>query len=79
MRIEITIDKLKPLPAGAIEALTGELNKRIGQHFSDAPVSVRYAGSNSLSVLGGAKEDKELIGEILQETWESAEDWFITD
>ncbi|HGM4961703.1 TPA: DNA damage-inducible protein I, partial [Serratia liquefaciens] len=24
MRVEVTIDKTKPLPAGAIEALTGE-------------------------------------------------------
>ncbi len=40
---------------------------------------MRYAGSNNLSVIGGAKEDKERISEILQETWESADDWFITD
>jgi DNA-damage-inducible protein I len=40
---------------------------------------VRYAAANNLSVLGGAKEDKDRISEILQETWESADDWFITD
>ncbi len=79
MRIEVTIDKLKPLPAGALEALTGELTKRVDRYYPDTPVSVRYAGSNSLSVLGGSKEDKEKITEILQETWESADDWFITD
>ncbi|MDS0114320.1 DinI-like family protein, partial [Enterobacter hormaechei subsp. steigerwaltii] len=42
-------------------------------------VTVRYATANHLSVIGGAKEDKERISEILQETWESADDWFITD
>ncbi|EAY9770961.1 DNA damage-inducible protein I, partial [Salmonella enterica subsp. enterica serovar Typhimurium] len=25
------------------------------------------------------KEDKERISEILQETWESADDWFINE
>jgi len=45
----------------------------------EGAVTVRYAGSNNLSVIGGAKEDKERISEILQETWESADDWFITD
>jgi DNA-damage-inducible protein I len=39
-------------------------------------VQVRYAGSNGLSVLGGLKTDKDLIADILQETWESADDWF---
>ena len=42
-------------------------------------VSVRYAANNNLSVIGGIKEDKDRISEILQETWESADDWFITD
>jgi DNA-damage-inducible protein I len=76
MRVEVTIDKTKPLPAGAIEALTGELGKRVNPQFPDAVVQVRYAGSNGLSVLGGLKTDKDLIEEILQETWESADDWF---
>ncbi|WP_114195584.1 DNA damage-inducible protein I [Edaphovirga cremea] len=81
MRVEVTIDKTKPLPVGAIEALTGELNKRITKQFPDIPVQVqvRYAGANNLSVLGGAKTDKDIIEEILQETWESADDWFVTD
>ncbi|EAM5156089.1 DinI-like family protein, partial [Salmonella enterica] len=26
-----------------------------------------------------SKEDKERISEILQETWESADDWFINE
>ena len=40
---------------------------------------MRYAANNNLSVIGGIKEDKDRISEILQETWESADDWFITD
>ena len=81
MRIEVTIAKTSPLPAGAIDALVGELSRRLNNSFpeTDNTITVRYAAANNLSVLGGAKEDKERITEILQETWESADDWFIRD
>ena len=81
MRIEVTIAKTTVLPAGALDALAGELSRRIDENFPDNenPVTVRYSTANNLSVIGGAKEDKERISEILQETWESADDWFITD
>ncbi|ANI28819.1 damage-inducible protein I [Yersinia entomophaga] len=76
MRVEVSIDRKNPLPAGAIEALTGELTKRLNAQFPDTTVRIRYAGANDLSVLGGAKTDKDRISEILQEIWESADDWF---
>lgn len=78
MRIEVTIAKTTPLPAGAVDALAGELSRRIQHAWPDisTEVKVRLASSNQLSVLGGAKEDKTRISEILQETWESADDWF---
>lgn len=81
MRVEVTVAKTTSLPAGAIEALTQELSKRIDKHFPDGTntISVRYASANNLTVMGGGKEAKDLISEILQETWESADDWFITD
>ena len=81
MRIEVTIAKTSPLPAGAIDALAGELSRPITPHFSpnDGNVTVRYAAANNLSVIGASKEDKERISEILQETWESADDWFIKE
>ncbi|EHD21025.1 MULTISPECIES: DNA damage-inducible protein I [Brenneria] len=79
MRVEITIAKSSPLPAGAIEALTTELGRRIHRQYPDIPVQVRYAAGNSLTVLGAGKDDKERISEILQETWESADDWFIPE
>lgn len=46
MRVEVTIDKTKPLPAGALDALSGELSKRINKQFSDREnkIQVRYAG-----------------------------------
>ncbi|STH61823.1 damage-inducible protein [Escherichia coli] len=75
MRIEVTIAKTSPLPAGAIDALAGELSRRIQYAFPDneGHVSVRYAAANNLSVIGATKEDKQRISEILQETWESAD------
>lgn len=78
MRIEVTIARTTPLPAGAVDALAGELSRRIQDAWPDITtrVQVRLASSNQLSVLGGAKEDKTRISEILQETWESADDWF---
>nr|WP_318382061.1 DNA damage-inducible protein I [uncultured Enterobacter sp.] len=81
MRIEVTIAKTTTLPPGAIDALAGELSRRVASHYPDREnqISVRYASGNNLSVLGGAKEDKDRVSEILQETWESAEDWFTTD
>ena len=76
MRIEVTIAKTSPLPAGAIDALAG-----IQYAFPDneGHVSVRYAAANNLSVIGATKEDKQRISEILQETWESADDWFVSE
>lgn len=67
MRIEVTIAKTSPLPAGAIDATAGEL-RRIQYAFPDneGHVSVRYAAANNLSVIGATKEDKQRISEILQ-------------
>ncbi|RWR01940.1 damage-inducible protein I [[Pantoea] beijingensis] len=81
MRVEVTVAKTTVLPAGALEALTDELAKRIDKQFpeTDNRVSVRYASANNLTVMGGGKESKDRISDILQETWESADDWFITD
>lgn len=60
MRIEVTIAKTSPLPAGAIDALAGELSRRIHHHFpdNDGNVTVRYAGTNNLSVIGATKRTK---------------------
>lgn len=81
MRIEVTIAKTTVLPAGAIDALTHELSRRIDDEFPDrnGRVSVRYTSSNSLTVYSADKDDKQRVSEILQETWESADDWFNAD
>lgn len=81
MRIEVTIAKTTSLPPGAIDALATELSRRITQYYpeNENHVQVRFAAANNLSVLGASKEDRDRISEILQETWESADDWFAAD
>ncbi|OON40706.1 DNA damage-inducible protein I [Izhakiella australiensis] len=81
MRIEITVAKTSPLPAGAMDALSTELTRRINEHFPDRSnsVSLRYASSNNLTVMGADKQARDRVSEILQETWESADEWFVTD
>jgi hypothetical protein len=76
MKIEITIDRTKKLPDGAVPALEKELLCRISENYSDCKLTIRRASSDGLSIIGGEKGDKQRIEEILQETWESADDWF---
>lgn len=76
MIVELTIDSTKDFPKGAVPALEKELLKRLGNHYENCSLSIRRAGSDGLSVFGGDKEDKKKIETILQETWESADDWF---
>lgn len=76
MQVEISIRKEDVLPNGAEAALKEELEKRLFCHFADVRVRVRRGTANDVTVLGGMKSDKELVNEILQQTWESADDWF---
>lgn len=76
MKVELTIDRTKKLPEGALSALQKELSKRLQNEFEDCSVTIRRAGMDGLSVYGGEKEVKKKIEEILQQTWESADDWF---
>ncbi|MEG6444704.1 DinI-like family protein [Enterobacter roggenkampii] len=76
MKVELTIDRTKELPEGAVPALERELLKRLQSQFEECSLIVRRAGSDKLSVYGGEKEAKKKVEEILQQTWESADDWF---
>lgn len=76
MKVELTIDRTKELPEGAVPALERELLKRLQSQFDECCLIVRRAGSDGLSVYGGEKETKKKVEEILQQTWESADDWF---
>ncbi|SAA61858.1 DinI-like family protein [Enterobacter roggenkampii] len=76
MKVELTIDRTKELPKGALPALEKELLKRLQGQFEDCSLVIRRAGSDGLSVYGGEKEAKKTVEGILQDTWESADDWF---
>lgn len=76
MKVELTIDRTKELPKGAIPALEKEFLNRLQSQFDECSLVIRRAGSDGLSVFGGEKETKKKVEEILQQTWESADDWF---
>ncbi|EPC0967103.1 DinI-like family protein [Enterobacter hormaechei] len=76
MKVELTIDHTKELPKGAVSALEKELLKRLLNQFDECRLVLHRADSDGLSVYGGEKEVKKKVEEILQQTWESADDWF---
>lgn len=69
MKVELTINKSKDLPRGAIPALEKELLKRLQNQYGNCSLVIRTAGGDSLTVFGGDKGDKTKVEEILQETW----------
>lgn len=75
MKIEATIDRTKKLPDGAIQALEQVPLKRITQSYTDCKLVVRRAGFDGLNIVGGENTDKKRFEVILQETWESADEW----
>lgn len=76
MRVELSIDRTKELPKGAVPALEKELLTRLQDQVGDCTLVIRRSSSDGLSVLGGEKDAKKKVEEILQQTWESADDWF---
>ncbi|EEH8522593.1 DinI family protein, partial [Salmonella enterica] len=76
MKIELTINKSKELPRGAIPALEKELLKRLQNQYENCNLTIRRGSQDGLSIVGAADGDKKRIQSILQETWESADDWF---
>ena len=73
MKVELTIDRMKKLPDGGIPALESELLKRLSKQFDDFQLTIRRASNDGLTVFGGDKKEFE---HIVQETWESADEWF---
>lgn len=76
MKVGLTIDRTKEFPKGAVPALEKELLKQLQNQFDKCSLVIRRTGSDGLSVYGGEKEVKKKVEEILQQTWESADDWF---
>lgn len=73
MKVELTIDRMKKLPDGAIPAFESELLKRLSKQFDDCQLTIKRASNDGLTVFGG---DKKEVEHIVQETWESADEWF---
>ncbi|MDF7658290.1 DinI-like family protein [Erwiniaceae bacterium L1_54_6] len=80
MIVEVMIakEKAKGMPKGAIDALREELTERLSRKYDDLSVVVKTASNDGLSVLRSKDKDgdKEYVQGVLQETWESADDWF---
>ncbi|HBL7051328.1 TPA: DinI family protein [Enterobacter cloacae] len=76
MKSELAIDRSKKIPNGAMPALENQLLKRLRNQFEDCSLVVRCAGSDGVIVYGDAKEARKTVEVILQETLESADDWF---
>ncbi|HGN9370808.1 TPA: DinI-like family protein [Citrobacter pasteurii] len=60
----------------AVPALEKELLKHLNDHYDNCRLTIRRAGSDGVSIFGGDKDDKKKIESILQDTRESAGDWF---
>ncbi|MFT4271178.1 MAG: DinI family protein [Pantoea sp.] len=80
MIVEVMIAKEKAgkMPKGAMDALREELTNRLSRSYPDLNVVVKTASNDGLSVLRSKDKegDKEYVQGVLQETWESADDWF---
>lgn len=61
MKVEITIDRTKELPKGAVPALEKELLRRISEDYSGCKLTIHRTGSDGLSVIGGEKSDKNVL------------------
>jgi len=73
MKVELTIDRTKKLPQGPISALESELFKRLNKRFDSCHLTIERASNEGLSIIVG---DKKEVEHIMQETCESADEWF---
>ncbi|WP_049257160.1 DinI-like family protein, partial [Klebsiella pneumoniae] len=48
MKVEVTIDKHKKLPDGAIPALEQELQRRLSQSYDDCKLTIRRTSNDGL-------------------------------
>lgn len=73
MKVELTIDHMNKLPEGALPALETELQMRLTKQFTNCKLTIRRASTDGLTVFGGDKKEVECL---IQEAWESADEWF---
>lgn len=78
MRVELPIDRTKELPNGTVPALEKKLLKRLGHQDENCSQSIRGAGADGFSVLGGDKDDIKKIESILLDTCGSTDEWLVS-
>ena len=77
MIVKPTIDLTKKLPKSAVQVLEKQLLNAFQNQFDECSLVIPHTGCEGVTVYGGEKKLKIMIDEILQQTWESADDWFI--
>ena len=81
MRVEICIakEKISKMPKGSVSALQQEMLRRVSKRYDDVDVIVKSASNDGLTILRAVDKESahEFVQEILQEAWETADDWFI--
>ncbi len=76
VEVDIAKEKAKGMPKGSIPALQDELTRRLDKRYGWVNVEIKTKGSDALYVRGATDTERAEIDAILQETWESADDWF---
>ncbi len=76
VEVDIAKEKVKAMPKGSISALQDELVRRLEKKYGGITVEIKTKGSDALYIRGATDLEREEIDTILQETWESADDWF---
>jgi hypothetical protein len=78
MRVEISIakDKATKMPDGSIVALKEEMTRRLSETYPGVEVIVKTASNDGLFVMRASDDQREEVSQMLQEVWESADDWF---
>ncbi|QCE23613.1 DinI family protein [Enterobacter bugandensis] len=73
MKVELPIEYTKKLPGGALPALKVGISNRLSKQFNNCQLTINRTTNDSLTIFGGDKKD---VDHIVQETWESADEWF---
>lgn len=81
MRIEVTIAKTSPLPAGAIDAWLANFPAVFSMRFLIMKATYRYVMPQRIiyRLLARQKKINSALVKFSEETWESADDWFVSE
>ncbi|WON76124.1 DinI family protein [Serratia sp. UGAL515B_01] len=79
MFVELVFDKrnVAGIPDAA-EIIKAELTKRVHRIFPDADVRVKPMQANNINT-DASKSDKEKLNRMLEEMFEEADQWLVTD